>query len=111
MAYQLETRGRGRDRGSCSGRGRSNPNHDYHMSQNLSHIRCYNCKKISHYAGSCTVPGQEYTQADNKAHDDEPMLLMAQIDGVAQQDDVWYLDSGASNHLTGSRRFGYYEAE
>lgn len=49
------------------------------------------------------MPEQEYTRVDKKTHDDKPMLLMAQRVEVALQDDVWFLDSGASNHMTGFR--------
>nr|GEV77255.1 zinc finger, CCHC-type [Tanacetum cinerariifolium] len=82
-----------------------------------SKLQCYKCKKIGHIAPKCpqkTKPNENLVEEDL-----EPTLLMAILeDGEEQnvslhEEDVgykvinkgslWYLDNGASNHMTGIR--------
>lgn len=113
---------RANNEGSSNSRGRG--------SRDKSKIRCYNCQNYGHIAVECRKPRKtrDYKQEANMAlvDDDEPALLMAKIDeGNTEQkiiDEhhvvptllttkeekgndsvVWYLDNGASNHMTGSR--------
>lgn len=95
-----------------------------------SKIRCFNCSIYGHYAAECRKPRRtkEVTQEAHmaKMDDDEPALLLAKHvredgasfflnekgvqpklntdDKVKQtESNVWYLDNGTSNHMTGSR--------
>lgn len=95
-----------------------------------SKVRCWNCQGYGHFAADCKKPkrDKESREEANIAQipDDEPALLLAE-----KQDDegtvmllnedkvspklsqgggenkfvsnLWYLDNGASNHMTGQR--------
>ncbi|KAJ4709756.1 Retrovirus-related Pol polyprotein from transposon TNT 1-94 [Melia azedarach] len=108
---QGQSRGRGRGRGwnynynnfnnyekeesSTRGRGRNNPNTRYDKSK----VRCYNCQEFGHYASACRTYNNE---VEEKNQGDETVLL-AYKDNSGGQDNTWYLDTGASNHMCGKR--------
>nr|GFB50496.1 zinc finger, CCHC-type [Tanacetum cinerariifolium] len=87
------------------------PNHDN------SKIRCYKCKKIGYIAPNCPQRTNPNEQSNLVEEDLEPTLLMATLeeeeyDKVSlhqedvgykktNMDSLWYLDNGASNHMTG----------
>lgn len=93
-----------------------------------SKVRCYNCQIYGHYAADCRKPNRnrDQKQEANMAvvEDDEPALLLAKYEGNESvemkieekgvtpsllmmkdagsgETKVWYLDNGASNHMTG----------
>ncbi|KAK1422289.1 hypothetical protein QVD17_25292 [Tagetes erecta] len=90
-------------------------------SQDLSKVQCHYCHKTGHYKDKC--PQLNHTQQEsNLVQDDEqPTLLMATMgdkEGNAEvfltqkeilskntntKESQWYLDNGASNHMTGDR--------
>nr|GEX57056.1 ribonuclease H-like domain, reverse transcriptase, RNA-dependent DNA polymerase [Tanacetum cinerariifolium] len=83
---------------------------------NLSKTRCYKCKKLGHYAKNCTQKNLE-DQSNLIEEDLDPTLLMATIEEHHEvflnernfeppktspgEESLWYLDNGASNHMTG----------
>nr|GFC18900.1 zinc finger, CCHC-type [Tanacetum cinerariifolium] len=89
------------------------PNHDN------SKIRCYKCKKIGYIAPNCPQRINPNEQSNLVEEDLEPTLLMATLEEEeydkvslhqedvgykkANMDSLWYLDNGASNHMTGIR--------
>ncbi|KAJ6423528.1 hypothetical protein OIU84_024484 [Salix udensis] len=84
-------RGRGRSRGGFRGRGRGSFNFD------KSIVECYHYHKLGHYQYECLSKQKEANFAE--AH--EEMLLMAYIEEVQdQRADMWFLDSGCSNHMS-----------
>ena len=123
----------GRGRGSTRGRGGRGSFTKFHDSHNnrqkgrdKSHIKCYNCEEYGHYASECKAPKERkdevnLTQTQNR--DDEPEALLLSILGEESNnmvllnedkvfpgqkssgEDLWYLDNGASNHMTGMRSF------
>lgn len=86
--------GRGNARGrSTRGRG------------NIKNIQCRNCNKFGHYASDCwSKPWKQsdhsnFVDASNNEKEDSTLLLAHEE--VCGQNDVWFLDSGASNHMCG----------
>lgn len=89
--------------------------------QDKSNIKCFNCNIYGHYASECRKPRRERKpkQEINLTHDDEPTLLIVETRKLLLNEDVvpklsqesransesnlWYLDNGASNHMTGQR--------
>lgn len=99
--------------------------------RDISKDKCHNCGKMGHWARTCRSKPKRTEQAHlTQVDDDEPTLLMAsvnvttdsppllktnplrleevralvQLDRAEERDaDVWYLDTGATNHMTGSR--------
>lgn len=93
----------GRTRGRSSnrrghGRGRKSFNKD--------HTECYKCDKKKHYQYECssTNSNANYVEFD----DEEVMLLMAQpISKENPEKQVWFINSGYSNHICGCKDWFY----
>ncbi|GKB80072.1 zinc finger, CCHC-type containing protein [Tanacetum coccineum] len=80
-----------------------------------SKLRCYECKKLGHIAPKCPLRTNTNEQSNLVEEDLEPTLLMATLEVDEQEislhendvetnmDTLWYLDNGASNHMTGVR--------
>ena len=82
------TRGRGRERGR--------------QQFNKELVECYKCHKLGYYQYECDLweKGAHYAELE----EEEEMLLMAHVDmHHTKRDEVWFLDSGCSNHMTGSK--------
>ena len=88
--YQY-TRGRGGYRG---GRGDRRS-----TSFDKSNVECFKCHKMGHFKNECP----SWEKNANYAELEEDVLLMAQTEAVYEQ--VWYLDSGCSNHMCGTREW------
>lgn len=87
-----------------------------------SKVRCFNCQAYGHYASECRKPRDIHKEVNlAKSYEDEPALLMAEVGDTMllkeeavvpklrtnsegqRESQVWYLDNGASNHMTGQR--------
>lgn len=94
-----------------------------------SRIRCYNCHVYGHYAAECRRPKRDRDTRQEaliaKMEDDEPALLLAKYEKESEKlmlnkenltptlltdgkerngsSNIWYLDNGASNHMTGDK--------
>ena len=69
-----------------------------------SHIECYNYHKFGHYASKChynTNGVEERASFVDKEKGEEPTLLLALKDDERDDRNSWYLDNGASNHMSG----------
>jgi Zinc knuckle len=85
-----------------------------------SKIKCFNCSIYGHFASECRKPKRKRALVIEK-EDDEPVLMMHEVVSVHMKNGAeksselhlseeipitmktWYLDSGASNHMTGCR--------
>ncbi|KAJ0522523.1 putative RNA-directed DNA polymerase [Helianthus annuus] len=87
-------------------------------------LRCYNCDKIGHYSSECKAPSKGKEEANltktEDVRDIDPSLFMAVcstkkvslneervIPGVFERNEegMWYLDNGASHHMSGKKEF------
>ncbi|KAI5409427.1 hypothetical protein KIW84_055023 [Lathyrus oleraceus] len=101
---------RGRGRGQRGGRSNHSNFECYkcgkygHYAKDCNSFKCYNCDKMGHLAKDCRIEKkvEETTNLTLEAEANEGFLLMAQNE-INTNDNVWYLDSGASNHMCGHK--------
>lgn len=92
------TKGRGRGRGGYRGRGRGRGR----MPLNKAIIECYKCHKLGYFQYEC--PDWEKAANYAKLDEEEEMLLMSYMElHNSNRDEVWFLDSGCSNHMSGNK--------
>nr|GEX12280.1 zinc finger, CCHC-type [Tanacetum cinerariifolium] len=96
-----------------------NSNHKGNSTRNkgewdLSKVRCYKCQKLGHLRKDCRATLTTQEQSNLILEDDEPSLLMTTHEEILLNEgqiqpgkyasgdaSMWYLDNGASNHMTG----------
>lgn len=118
------SRGRGtRGRGGRSGGGsRQESDGSNRKPRDKSHIKCFECQQFGHFASECKEKKQQDQEVNLAADEDEPALLLSvcgkKITNMVllneekvypnrlkenEDTNIWYLDNGASNHMTGSK--------
>ncbi|CAH9069840.1 unnamed protein product [Cuscuta europaea] len=82
------------------GRGRGSKPQRYEKSQ----LKCHNCNKYGHYAYECKRSNHVKEEAHlmEMNNEVELTLLMANHEEQTKKS-TWYLDTGASNHMTGDK--------
>ena len=112
---------RGRGRGNRGrGRGRGNTGEWNKEKRDYSQITCFNCNKKGHFKSVCPEKkeeNQELNKTETEVADavlymhevvflNEEKVIPKALDISKKEEGVWYLDNGASNHMTGER--GYF---
>ncbi|KAA8523955.1 hypothetical protein F0562_010614 [Nyssa sinensis] len=107
----LTSRGRGRGgfcgrgRGYGNGRGRGRFDGQWQSGEqrnNKNGVQCYHCKKYSHIKADCWYKDQQVNYAAENG-EESSMLFMTHFDPNNKSSDVWFVDSGCSNHMTGMK--------
>lgn len=137
---QADGYGRGRGRGGRSnwrgGRGRGRSVGFYaqkeayktgqYGTKDKSHITCFNCEKLGHYASECPDAKLKLQETVEKKEDDTQEadeLMMHEVVYLNEQkvkpntfdveqdmERLWYLNNRASNHMSGNR-FLFYKLD
>ena len=94
---------------------------DNRIVRDRSQLKCFNCGGYGYFAAECRKPVRSKKQKGEvnltQTSDNEPVLLMAMCDNSVLaftkgkdtnnskevEENTWYLDNGASNHITGHR--------
>jgi len=93
QALNVKGRGKRSYRGRGRGRGRA---------FNKATIECYNCHNLGHFRYECPNGnnGAHFAEIEEK----NEILLMAYVElQSTRRGDVWFVDSGCSNHMCGER--------
>lgn len=65
-------------------------------------MECYKCHKMGHFKYECP----SWEKKANCAELEEDMLLMAHVEmNKAEDEHVWFLDSGCSNHMCSTKEW------
>ncbi|GKV09408.1 hypothetical protein SLEP1_g20916 [Rubroshorea leprosula] len=102
-------RGRGGYRGRGRGQGGSSSTHQKYENgqrgnhkQNYKWKQCHFCKKHGHIEANCWEKAKQQANFVEEKEVEENLFLTSLIPNVSNSD-LWFLDSGCSNHMTGVR--------
>jgi hypothetical protein len=74
--------------------------------KDMSKVKCFACHKFGHYAGQCSNKKKKQTATSAAVEEfsakfDKEFSLVVCLSTRTTHSDVWYIDSGASRHMTG----------
>jgi hypothetical protein len=72
----------------------------------MSKVKCFACHKMGHYAGQCPNKKKKQVAASMEVDEfstkfEKDFSLLVCLSTSATSTSVWYIDSGASCHMTG----------
>ena len=96
--------------GSIRGRGgiHSLVFHDQGQTYEKSHIQCHYCQKIGHFAPECRKKQFDMNRQnanfsrENHSENSDSMFITCNSAQESSKE-VWFLDSGCSNHMSGNK--------
>ena len=99
--HALKVEGYGRGRGGYQGRGGYSGRGGRGRGEfDKSKIECFKCHKMGHFKNECP----SWEKNANYAELEKDVLLMAYVEqNKAEDEHVWFLDSGCSNHMCGTK--------
>lgn len=106
--HALKVEGLGRSRGGYPGRGGTYQTRGGYSGRggrgrgefDKSKIECFKCHRMGHFKNECPT----WEKNANYAELEEDVLLMAYTElNKAEDEHVWFLDSGCSNHMCGHK--------
>lgn len=65
-------------------------------------IKCFRCKRAGHYSSNCTEK-KAYHEKQTTKHEKPKSKALVTALSVKVHSNVWYIDSGATNHMCNSR--------
>jgi hypothetical protein len=73
--------------------------------KDMSKVKCFACHKFGHYAGQCPNKKKKQTTASTEVEEfstkfDKEFSLIVCLSSRTTTPDTWYIDSGASRHMT-----------
>eukprot|EP00253_Pinus_taeda_P023123 PITA_23123 len=101
--------GRGNNPNQNQGQG-NNQQRELHHAQGQryekSNVQCYYCKKYGHYANECRKKQHDISNSSNanvtRENISQDNVFLACNIAETNSEDIWFLDSGCSNHMTGN---------
>jgi len=103
------TQGRGSNLNQNQGQDNSQQSGQHHAQgqrYDKSNVQCHYCKKYGHYANECRNKQHDMNNRTSanftRENISQDNLLFAYNMTETKSEDVWFLDSGCSNHMTGN---------
>eukprot|EP00253_Pinus_taeda_P028318 PITA_28318 len=101
--WQNQNYSRGRGRGGSSGRGSFKGRGRGRFDKR--NVQCYHCNRYGHFERECRLKeGKNANYAQESGEYPPDHLFLSYAKGENTSKDVWYLDSGCSNHMTGNEK-------
>eukprot|EP00253_Pinus_taeda_P029009 PITA_29009 len=101
--------GRGSNPNKNQGQGSSQQREQHHAQgqrYEKSNVQCYYCKKYGHYANECRKKQHNMSNRQNanvtRENISQTNVLLACNMAETNSEDIWFLDSSCSNHMTGN---------
>jgi hypothetical protein len=110
---------KGIGKGPTKGKGKSEESTSKPRKKDLSKIKCFSCHKHSHYASQCPIKKKGKGKQQQKqvvasietqmtkfaAKFEKHFSLVSCLSTSAIPRNVWYVDSGASRHMTSAQKW------
>ena len=95
-------------RGNGGGRGRGRGNFNFtgkYKTRDKSKVKCFKCNKFGHYKSECKakVAYEQEQQAHAIDAEENVVLACKKDDSSIVDTNIWYLDTGCSNHMSGRK--------